>query len=71
MLTGFRISLLRSNPLSKNKTFPLSQETYTTFETLKKEIAGAVLVTIDPKLPLVVETDAFDFAITATLNQNG
>ena len=59
------------HPLVKNKSFPLSQEAHNTFEILKQEIAKAVLVTVDPKLPLVVETDASDFAIAATLNQNG
>ena len=38
---------------------------------LKKELEDAVLITIDPKVPLVVETDASDVAIAATLNQNG
>ena len=41
------------------------------FETLKRELENASVVTIDYKTPLVVETDASDVAIAATLNQDG
>ena len=42
------------------------------FETLKKELENAVLATYDASKPfyLVVETDASDVALAATLNQN-
>ena len=46
-------------------------EAVSAFQLLKAEIADAALVTIDPNIPLVVETDASDYAIGATLNQNG
>ena len=58
-------------PLVENTTFPLPQEVQRTFQALKAEIEKAVLVTVDDKSPLVVETDASDIAIAATLNQNG
>ncbi|GFR62567.1 Pro-Pol polyprotein [Elysia marginata] len=57
--------------LSGNTTFPLPPEILQTFNNLKDELETAVLVTVDPKLPLTVETDASDVAISATLNQEG
>ena len=41
------------------------------FQNLKKEIAGAALQSIDENMPFVVECDASDVAISATLNQGG
>ncbi|GFO24398.1 retrovirus-related pol polyprotein from transposon 17.6 [Plakobranchus ocellatus] len=59
------------HPLVKNNIFPLPQEVKESFELLKKEIEMAAVTTIDHESPLVVETDASDIAIAATLNQNG
>ncbi|GFO33886.1 retrovirus-related pol polyprotein from transposon 17.6 [Plakobranchus ocellatus] len=59
------------HPLVKNNIFPLPQEVKESFELLKKEIEMAAITTIDHESPLVVETDASDIAIAATLNQNG
>ena len=39
--------------------------------TLLKEIKKAALTTIDENLPFVVEYDASDMAISATLSQGG
>ena len=58
-------------PLIKNTVFPLSTEVETAFVELKREIADGALVSPDLKIPFVVETDASDFAIGATLNQSG
>ncbi len=58
-------------PLVENTNFPLPKEVQSAFQTLKTEIENAVLVTVDGNSPLVVETDASDIAIAATLNQNG
>ena len=58
-------------PLSQNKQFPLPPCVVETFEQLKKELENAALVTVDPKVQLIVETDASDEAISATLNQEG
>ena len=41
------------------------------FETTKAYIESAVLTTIDSDVPFVVETDASNHAIAATLNQAG
>ena len=57
--------------LNQNTTFPLPPQVLDSFERLKSELEEAVLVTVDPNLPLVVETDASDVAISATLNQEG
>ncbi len=59
------------NLLVQNKTFPLPQDAKDAFNILKTEIENAVLVTVDNDSPLVVETDASDIAIAATLNQKG
>ena len=57
--------------LNNNSSFPLSPEALQAFNNLKKELESAVLVTVDPKIPLTVESDASDVAISATLNQEG
>ena len=57
--------------LNENTTFPLPSEVLSAFHKLKQELENAVLVTIDSRLPLTVETDASDVAISATLNQEG
>ena len=60
----------KAYPLIHNKTFPLTEDVEQVFDSLKKELENAVLMTFDPKVPLVVETDASDVAVGATLNQN-
>ena len=56
--------------LNHNTIFPLPDNIRQDFENLKAEIEKASVVTIDHNTPLVVETDASDIAISATLNQN-
>ena len=58
-------------PLCTNKTFPLPSAVKEAFDILKEEIAKALVVSIDPTQTLVVETDASDVAVSATLNQCG
>jgi len=53
------------------KEFPLDAAVVKVFSELKNDIANSVVRTIDSSLPLVVETDASEFAIAATLNQSG
>ena len=52
-------------------SLPLSPESILAFESLKKEIASATVQSIDEDIPFVVESDASDSSIAATLNQNG
>jgi hypothetical protein len=58
-------------PLTQATTFPLDKEALSAFNTLKKELEGATLHSIDETLPFVVESDASDVALSATLNQGG
>lgn len=58
-------------PLSSSKSFPLQEEAIRAFESLKEIVKAAMVTTIDPKTPLVVETDASSHTIAASLNQNG
>eukprot|EP00794_Sanderia_malayensis_P002735 gene2735-3160_t len=57
--------------LSKSTTFPLDPAAQSAFTALKKELEGATLQSIDEKLPFVVECDASEVGISATLNQDG
>ena len=52
-------------------SFPISFEAVKDFESLKQDIANASLQAIDENVPFVVECDASDVAISATLNQAG
>ena len=58
-------------PLTTTSTFPISREAKMTFESLKKDIANSVVCAVNEDIPFSVETDASDYAIAATLNQNG
>ena len=51
-------------------TFPLNQDQVNKFQSLKQEFAGAAMQEIDENILFTVETDASDFAISATLNQD-
>ena len=52
-------------------SFPLSKEASDSFETLQNDLAAAFLTSIDEKLPFVVECDASEHTLAATLNQGG
>ncbi len=58
-------------PLTTTSTFPMSQDAQTVFESLKTDIANSVVNAINEDIPFEVETDAPDYVIAATLNQNG
>ena len=59
------------NCLVQNRTFPLPSDCMNAFNSLKKELEEAALVTVDYTTPLTLESDASDIALAATLNQNG
>ena len=50
---------------------PLDDEAQKALIALKNQLARASLHPVDESIPFIVETDASDFAIAATLNQNG
>ena len=58
-------------PLVETKAFPLSEEASEAIRIMKNKLANATLQLINESLPFTLETDASDFAIGATLNQNG
>ena len=58
-------------PLITATKFPLDASAQEAFEGLKKDILDAVVMSIDENVPFVVETDASENAIAATLNQEG
>ena len=57
--------------LKEAESFPLNDSQINDFQNLRKEIARAALQSIDKNMPFVVECDASDVAISATLNQGG
>ena len=57
--------------LTNTNVFPLSPTPLATFNTLKKELERASLNPIDESLPFVIECDASEVAVSATLNQDG
>ena len=50
--------------------FPLSNIAKTALETLERDLGDVTLMSIDEDQSFVVETDARNAAISATLNQN-
>ena len=57
--------------LVQNNQFPISTEAKRSFNCLKSLLAEAALQPIVDGVQFTVETDASNFAIGATLNQNG
>ena len=58
-------------PLVASRFFPLTSEAVSAYENLKKDIGSATMSSVDDYATFVVETDASDSAIAATLTQNG
>ena len=61
-------------PLVQSKvssSFPLSFEATQNFSSLRRDIAAACVTCIRKRLPFVVECDASEHALAATLNQKG
>ena len=57
--------------LNNVSKFLLNETQKNTFEDLKLELANAAMQPIDENIPFVEDTDASDFAISATRNQDG
>ena len=60
--------LVQSNVSS---SFPLSQDFTESFLTLRRDLASACVTCIQEGVPFVLECDASEFALAATLNQGG
>lgn len=58
-------------PLSNEPDYPLNKSAEAAFEEIKQCIKDASLVSPNESDLLVVETDASDFCLSASLNQNG
>ncbi|XP_059810217.1 uncharacterized protein LOC132383332, partial [Hypanus sabinus] len=61
----------KARPLVKSTSFPLSAEACAAFDCIKADIAKATMHAVDETAPFQVECDASDFALAATLNQEG
>ena len=59
------------HPLNHNTTFPVPDPVLNAFRRLKLDLRDAALKPVDFDKELVLETDASDFCIAATLNQEG
>jgi len=57
-------------PLNQNRKFPLEDKALEAFLELKKDVENSVVCVIDESQPIELETDASEFALAATLNQN-
>ena len=58
-------------PLTQNSDFPLTGDALESFNSLKIDVESSVVQAVDETQPFQVETDASEFALSATLNQNG
>ena len=56
--------------LVQSDSFLLSKDALNAFHVIKNKLSQATLQPIDKDLPSTVKTDALNFAIAATLNQN-
>lgn len=56
-------------PLITCNTFPMPKDVIDCFSNLKREVANSSIATLEEGIPLVVETDASDLALAATLSQ--
>ena len=54
-----------------SSSFPLSEKSLNAFHLLRKELCSACLTCIKERVPFVVECDASNHTLSATLNQGG
>ena len=59
------------HPLASSIEFPIPARLISIFNHLKELIANSMIGTVEEDVPLVVETDASEHAIAASLNQSG
>ena len=59
------------HPLVNSTDFPMSSQLVATFKQVKKLVAESMVTTVEDGIPLVVETDASEHAVAASLNQSG
>ena len=57
-------------PLINNSSFQMTPEATDSFGALKEDVINSALVTINDNIPLVVESDASEHTLAATLSQN-
>ena len=60
-----------AQPLYKSDKFPLEEAAIDSLNTLKELLSKATIAHIDESQPFVVECDASDISLSATLNQGG
>jgi hypothetical protein len=58
-------------PLVNNLVFPLAGNALKSFNYLELDVGKSVVQAVDETQPFQVETDAFESALSVTLNQNG
>ena len=61
----------KARPLAQNSVFPLTGDALESFNSLNINVESSVVQAVDETRPFQVETDASEFALSATLNQNG
>ena len=62
---------LKRHLLTQVRTFPLSDSAIREFQNLKRDFANSAIAAINPSAPVVVETNASDLAIAASVRQHG
>ena len=63
--------MAKVQPLAQNSVFPLTGDALESFNALKIDKESSVVQAVDETQPFQVETDVSEFALSATLNQNG
>ena len=67
----WRTSFSKNTPIDASIYFSFVLFRHQRFQNMKNEIANSVISTLDPSIPLIVETGASFCAIAASLRQSG